>query len=999
MGERGAAPGAGELASGAGGQSHQRNGQGRHRVGRLSSPTLIGRERELRLLLESALSPPALILVEGEAGVGKSRLVSEALADPAFRETRVLLGNCHRLREPFLLGPVVEALRSAGLDPPARALNPVAGALRPLLPELANVLPPEPPPIDDPRAQRHRIFRALLELIGAFSPTVCVFEDLHWADEGTLEFLAFLLSQPPAGLSLVVTYRSEDLPPSSPLAALPGCLAREALEARIELQPLSIDEVTRLVCALLETSSVSDELAKHLHDQTAGIPFALEEVVRLLRDRDQLKLVDGWQTAELGQLEVPPALRESMRERTASLTSDAQLMTRAAAVLSLPASQDLIAAVAGLSPARAAKALTRALRAAVLEEGVAGLYGFRHALAAQAVYGEIPGPERRLLHTRAARSLEAGKEPQPLAQLAHHFKAADRPRRWAHYAEAAAEAASAVGDDRAAARLLEEGLGTPGLSRAARVRMAVNLGRAATYSVYPETAVPLLQRVLDEQPMAVGARGELRFCIARLRYQTGDEGSWRKEMARAVDELATRPELAARAMVTLAWPLVGQGDIADDLAWLDRAVLTAAETDDPVARTAVRAQRAAILLFVGDPEGWTALEDVPREGSSVDETLQLLRGYHSLSVAALGLGHYRHAESFLAEVARLDDELDYVSWGPWRASARVSLDWRMGHWEGLEQRLRELSEGMPGAPLLAVGNEVVLSFLLLSQARVEEAERSFASILERAGARGWMSARVAAAAGLAKIRLDRGEAGAAAEAAGGGLDVLRRKGIWIWGKEVVPVAVQALLADGRRAEAGALAKRFAAGVRGRDAPAARAARSFASACVAEAEGRHEKAASLFGDADRTWAELPAPYEAAGAREAQARCLLAEGERRGADLLLGALKTFEGLGAIRDARRTRAALKAEEIPLPSESRGGRRAYGDELSPREAEIAQLAGMGRKNREIAEMLFISQRTVETHVAAALRKLEAESREDLAGALNELSDGESSVAQVKNR
>ena len=149
------------------------------------------------------------------------------------------------------------------------------------------------------------------------------------------------------------------------------------------------------------------------------------------------------------------------------------------------------------------------------------------------------------------------------------------------------------------------------------------------------------------------------------------------------------------------------------------------------------------------------------------------------------------------------------------------------------------------------------------------------------------------------------------------------------------------------------------------------------------------AASLFGDADRTWAELPCPHGAAGAREAQARCLLAQGEKDGADLLVDALRAFEDLGAGPDARRTRAALKAEGIPLPSGSRGGRPAYGDELSPREAEIAQLAGLGRKNREIAELLFISKRTVETHVAAALRKLEAESREDLGAALRERSHG----------
>lgn len=993
MRDRGSAPGA-PAPLGRPGGDNQRNGQGRHhRSGRLSSPTLIGRGAELGRLIDGSLDPPALIMVEGEAGIGKSRLVSEALADSAFSETRILRGNCHRLREPFLLGPVIEALRDAGLEFAPRALNPIAGVLRPLLPELAEVLPPEPPPVDDPRARRHRVFRALRELIGAVSPTVCVLDDLHWADEGTLEFLAFLLSQPPEGLSLVVTYRSEELPAASPLAALPSCLARSAREARIELQPLSVEEVARLVCELLETSSVVDDLARWLHEQTSGVPLLLEEVVRLLRDRDQLKLVDGWRSTELAEVEVPLVLRESMGERTASLTSDAQLTVRAAAVLAVPASEDMVAAVAGLPPARAAEGLTMALRAAVLEEGPGGLYGFRHALSTQAVYGALAGPERRQLHLRAAQALESGPEPLQLAQLAHHFKAGDRPKRWAYYAEAAAEAASEAGDDRAAARLLEELLPAQGLSRAAKVRIAVNLGHAATYGVSPETAIPFLQRVLDEESMPVATRGELRYCIARLRYQVGDEGPWREEMAKAVDELLKRPGLAARAMITLAWPVVGQGNVEEELAWLDRAVRAAAQTDDRRAKTTVYAQRAAILLSVGDPEAWVALEDIPAAGSSAAEKLQLLRGYQSLAVAALGVGHYHPAESFLVEVERLDRELDHLSWGPWRASVRLSLDWRMGSWDGLEPRLRELSNGLPGAPLVAVGNEVILGSLLLSQGRMDEAERSFAAIIDQAGPRGWVSARIAAAAGLARIRLERGDAHAAVEVAGLGLEVLRRKGIWVWGRDVVPVAVQALLAAGRRSEADELARRFAQGVRGRDAPAAGAAALHCSACVAETEARWGQAASLFGKAERMRAQLPSPYEAALSREAQARCLLAGGRSGGPDLLVDALGSFEALGAILDVRRTRATLRAEEIPLPSASRGGRRPYGNELSPREAEIAQLAGRGRKNREIAAMLFISKRTVETHVASALRKLNVDSRADLAGALAETPAGETSV------
>jgi len=948
---------------------------------RPSSPGLIGRERELELLARTASAPPALISVEGEAGVGKSRLVREALRASGAAGRHLLLGHCHRLREPFFLGPVIEALRGAGHAPPGRPLSPVVGAAQPLLPELAHLLPEAPAPLGDPGADRHRVFRALRELLGAFGPTVCVLEDLHWADEATLELLAFLVSEPPEDLVLVLTYRGEELPRSSPLLRLASRLSSEALTGAIELAPLGVEEVRRLVGAILETEAVSDEAAEYLHEQTAGIPFALEEVIRLLRERGQLGLIERERgPRELHRIGVPPAIGQAIRERMEPFTDDARRIARAAAVLALPAGEELLAEVAGLAPSRAARALTRTLTAALLEEKAGDCYGFRHALATQAVYEQTPGPERTRLHLRAAQAREAAPEPRPLALLAHHFEEANRPDQWARYAEEAAEAAGAVGDHRAAARLLEQALRAPRLAPAARVRVALKLAAAALYSDHPEAVVGELQRILDDESMSTGERGELRYWISRLRCQTGDRGAWREEMERAAEELGQRPGPASRAMVNLAWPVYGEQPLERHLAWLDRAVQAAARTEDRAVRTAVLSQRASILLCVGDPKGWRAIRDIPREGGTPEEKLQLLRAQHSLAVMALGLGYHRRAEGFLAEVARLDGELDHASWGPWRETTQASLDWRSGRWEGLEARVRELAERTGGRAGISIVNEIVLGSLLLSQGRIEESEALWSSISERAEASGWMSSQVTASAWRARIRLARGDAAGARDAVARGLDVIRGKGIWCWGRELVPVAVKASLACGEQAEARDLAEELASGLRDRDAPAARAASCYCQGAVAQAAGGHAAAARLFARADTMWGELPSPYEAAQAREGRARCLLAAGDEHGAALLLGALEVFGDLRASWDAARVRGELKANGIAPPSHGRGGRRAYGDELSPREAEVAHLAGVGRKNREIAELLFLSPRTVEDHVAAALRKLGLESRRELA-------------------
>lgn len=179
---------------------------------RPASAVLVGRETELAVLRDAVSNPPALVTLVGEAGIGKSRLVRELLEENPG-DGCLLLGRCHQVRDPFPLGPVVEALRAVAGDVPARSLSPLVGALRPLLPELSRCLPDEPAPLADPRAQRHRTFRALRELLDALSATVCVLEDLHWADGETLEFLSFLLSEPPRQLALVLTYRSEELDP------------------------------------------------------------------------------------------------------------------------------------------------------------------------------------------------------------------------------------------------------------------------------------------------------------------------------------------------------------------------------------------------------------------------------------------------------------------------------------------------------------------------------------------------------------------------------------------------------------------------------------------------------------------------------------------------------------------------------------------------------------------------------------------------------------------
>jgi len=235
---------------------------------RLVSPILVGRGEHLDRLALVVSSPAAVAVVEGEAGVGKTRLVGELLARPELAGAWALTGRSRQIQEPFPLGAVIEAVRALGPELDGLALGPVAGALRPLLPEVADWLPPPLEPLDHRPAERYRVFRGLSELLtvlAASRPVVLVLEDLHWADAQTREFIAHWLSSPPPGLGLVLTYRGEDA--DVEVAALTARVPPPTGYAHLTLAPLDAGDTGALAAAILDVEAVSPEFAGYLHER------------------------------------------------------------------------------------------------------------------------------------------------------------------------------------------------------------------------------------------------------------------------------------------------------------------------------------------------------------------------------------------------------------------------------------------------------------------------------------------------------------------------------------------------------------------------------------------------------------------------------------------------------------------------------------------------------------------------------------------------------------
>ncbi|MFC4085166.1 ATP-binding protein, partial [Amycolatopsis samaneae] len=665
---------------------------------RTGPPAFVGREHELDAVVEVLRHRPATVLVEGEPGMGRTRLLTEIARHREFAAGKVLAGACQRFREPFPYGPVLEALRTAA-EHPLGPLSPVTGVLRPLLPELAEILPPQPEPLPGPGAERHRVFRAVREVLAACGPVLLLVDDLHWADEDTCDLLRFLTTAMPAELALVLAYRA---PLRTPIRVAPAVHT-----ARVSLGPLGTGAVRLLAAELLESPGVTEDFATRLRECTAGVPFVVEETLRALHDTG-----DRPPTGELvlDNLEVPAALRETVAERLAALPPPAARLVRAAAVLGTEAEAPLLGELAGLSGETLRPALLAALTGDLLSDLGEGRYGFRHPLARKAVRDTVDSPERTLLHTESVRLL-ARRQAPPLRLLAQHARAAGDVERWRRYAEAAAGEATARGEPSAAVELLREVLADPGEDVAGLARAATALSEVTRHGFHPG-AIGTLDRVL-RRPLGTEVRGVIRLSLGALLVRTtGGLCRGRAELECAVAELGGRPELAAHAALLLARPHDGLTPLSWHEQWRRRAEELAEGTTDPGLRRELTATRITTAACRGEATAWPEFQALPAADAD------LSRG--ELCDAMVWAGHLQRAER--APAGQTTEA----------HGTRLRLDWLLGRWSGLadkaERLLRANTELAPVVAeaalvlgnLAAVRGEFVTARGHLATARVHE---------------------------------------------------------------------------------------------------------------------------------------------------------------------------------------------------------------------------------------------------------------------------------------
>ncbi len=943
---------------------------------------LVGRDSELQALRRVIAARPSFASVEGEAGVGKTRLVREALLG---LDCTVLEAACLPQREPPPYFALIEALRPLGprVEHTARRM-PLLGALRPLFPDWSGWLPLRPESLDDPRAERHQLIRAIHELLGLAGPAVLLLEDVHWADDATLDVLRYLLSLPPPELALVVTVRPEDLPLDVAMSLLPVQQGRTGAceRLRIRLLPLDTADVHELAEQLLRTHPLSRELADFLYAQTGGLPFAVEEFVQLMRERGQLVQLGGrWLRPPLDEVVVPRALGDAMRARLDGLSLLARRAVEAAAVAGLPVSEEELAQIARLDPAAADAGIAEALHAGLLRR-VADRVTVRHQLMRSVAQDDLLPASRRRLHHRCAAVLALRRD-APAAILAEHHRGADDIESWLRLGEQAADQAIVVFDEQSACRTLLALLTETDAPADVQARLVLKLGEVSVTVMQHHSAAQQIRRVLDTHGdcLSPQERAVLSYLLAFQLFQLGEVTAALALSRTVVDTLGDAHPWAIRAMCWLALPFEASGPGDEQEMWVNRAGAGSAAAGDDRATLDYVVARTGFLLRHGRSEGWESLDEVRRRCTGRPALRRPLAvALVNAAEHATHLGQYERAATLAAELRTVISDVPGHQLTAVIAVHEAAINFATGRWQHLPAEVDTLIEQLAKSPRIQLRSRLIKC--LIQQAcggrSGSELALELAEIFATACRMTDQPIPALAATALAREQLRRGDLVAARASAETAWEMLDRKRLSLWGGETLMVLTEILIADGDAATAERSVDPFAGTVaaEGEEAPLAAA---YVLVLRALLERDDAKAGQQLLTAASAFESLPRPYAAWLARERAALRLLSVDEAHAVGILTDTATGLRRLGAHEDAKRLDAFLRGRGIAV--KRRAGRRSYGDELSPREREVAGCLARGMSNAEIAASLTLSTTTVKTHVLACLRKLGVSRREELVG------------------
>jgi DNA-binding SARP family transcriptional activator len=430
---------------------------------------LIGRDDEverLEDLLDALFAGQGrLVLLAGEAGVGKSRLQREIANRVRRRGGISLMGAGYEQEGKLPYGPFVEALENLAQDVSAEALGPLtadlSGELARMVPAFAGTSPASPPASPQ---DRQRLFSGVTAFLGRLtehSPLLLALDDLHAADEASLQLLHYvarnLRSRP---VMIVAAYRREEARSSAPLGELLAALNREDLAEHIALDRIGRQESDLLIDSLLGAQPVERDVYQAIFELAAGNPLYTVEAIRSLREAGNLQLVGGRWSLRGTDLSIPGPVATLISARIDRLGLAERSVLNLAAVSGREVPYTLLRAGCDLAEDQLLDALDECLARHVLEETSAG-YRFGHPLQRAALYERLSAARRTYLHGRVAAALEelhAGQIDAHVEALAHHYLNSEKPGLAVPHLTAAANRAAAVHANESAIRLLRQAL-------------------------------------------------------------------------------------------------------------------------------------------------------------------------------------------------------------------------------------------------------------------------------------------------------------------------------------------------------------------------------------------------------------------------------------------------------------------------------------------------------------------------------------------------------------
>lgn len=959
-------------------------------------PVLIGRDPQVatltRLLHLAHSGQGQLALISGEAGIGKSRLLAETRQLADAQGFTLLQGNCFEPDRALPYGPLVDLLRASHTPSPL----PV---------ELAAFLSGQQGTADaDPETAKRRLFAALTDFLLGPPSALLIIEDLHWCDATSLEFLLHLARHLRTKATLLLlTYRSDEV--TGALQHFLAQIDRSRLATELPLAHLHAQDTAAMIHAIFTPEQpVRPEFAERIHGLTEGNPFFVEETLKALVTAGEIfRTEGGWTRKALAELHIPRTVQVAVAQRVAQLSAAAQQMLTVAAVAGRRFDFSLLQAITGQSEAQMIALIKELLQAQLVVEESAETFAFRHALTQQAIYANLLRRERRPLHRTVAEQIEqryAADLEQRLADLSFHYHSAEAWAKTVEYGRRAGERARALYAPQAAIEHFTRALAAAQhLPAPPLVQGALQRARGQTYEQIGdfegarhdyESALAAMQQANDPQAIWQ-AWMDLGFLWVQRDYgQAGERFQQALATARHMDD----PRLLAHTLKRLGnWHMnVEQPDAA--VIQLDEALRIFAALDDQrgVAETldvlaianyaganAITgshhyAQAIAHFRQLGDwggelnslvvyaprhmvyinnvatwPEtplrerladGAAALALARKLGAKPAEALALIWPGNALGVT----GDYGRALQQVHAGLVLAEEIQHLHFITTGHMVLSSIYWELLLWpEAQHHGERALAAGRKSKSLVWLGG--ILGYLasaLLRQGDLAGAEQLLTEMwqptlpMRTNGQRQLWTARI-------ELLLARREAGAA-----------------------LPLVEQMIAADPHTARLGEHAIPRLVALRG-------------------------EALTLLGRYSEATATLLAAQPFAQAAPpllwrlhlALGNCYRRQNRRDDADQAYAAARAILAQLATNlsddDLRQRFVAQSNALFPAPTEKQAAKQSFAG-LTTKERQVAFLIGQGKSNKEIADVLVVSHRTVETHVSNILSKLHLISRVQIA-------------------